>query len=81
MENNQQSGNAAVDEAIKRLNRMPETDKLMEHGFGILTLVHFDRNGLTPQMLLRAIENGLDALQFKRDVIGGLDIAEFARNL
>jgi hypothetical protein len=67
--------------ALYESYRAQVTSLREDHRFGIITLVEFNRRGLTPEKLLRAIEKGLDAPQFRSDVIGGLDVAEFARNL
>jgi hypothetical protein len=70
-----------VDHEIRSLYALPETAEVMQRGFGILTLVHFNRNGLTPPMLLKAFNEGLDAAKFKRLVIAGMDIGRFAQSL
>jgi hypothetical protein len=70
-----------VDNEIQSLYALPETAEVMQRGFGILTLVHFNRKGLTPPMLLKALNAGLDPLLFKQLVIAGMDIERFAHSL
>jgi hypothetical protein len=70
-----------VDNEIRSLNALPETAEVMQRGFGILALVHFNRNGLTPAMLLKALNEGLNPDSFKRFVIAGMDIQRFAKSL
>jgi hypothetical protein len=51
---------------------------IAQHGFDIEALASFRMRGLTPGMLLGAINQGLDPSGFRRAVAEGFDVGAFA---